>query len=124
MGLRDTFSKAAQTVFTAAGDIVEDAYYYSRGSTSYNASSGTTSVTDSRYLVSMIFSHYAAAQVDNVNVLNTDLLGLIPQANLPPVPTLHDMIRRIEAGASVEYAVLNIQQDAAAATLTFQLRKP
>lgn len=124
MGLRETFQKAAQTAFVAVGDVPETAYYYQHGSTAYDASAGVTSVTTLMYLVSMVFTRYKKEQVDNENILNSDVLALIPQANLSAVPTVHDFIRRVEASVSVEYAVVDYQQDPAAALWKFQLRKP
>jgi hypothetical protein len=124
MGLRETLSNAAKTAFTATGDIPESVSYYTRGSVIYDASAGTTSVTDTRYLVSMIFVGYSQSEIDNANILNSDVKGLIPQANLSAVPSMHDYVRRIISGTSVEYSVLNIEEDPAAAIWKFQLRKP
>ncbi len=123
MGLRDTFKKAAQTAFQAAGDVKETAYYYQRGSVVYNVSTGIASATDSQYVVSMIFSNYNQREIDNESILPTDVRGMIPQNKMTPTPKMDDYIRRVESGSSVTYEIRNIVTDPAGALWEFQLRK-
>lgn len=124
MGLRDTLSKAAQTAFTAAGDVPVTTYYYQTGSTVYDASTGTTSTGTSQYVVSMIFSRFSTGEILDESVLPSDQLGLIPQANISTIPQVDDYLMAIESGVSARYDVIGIQQDPASALWKLQLRKP
>ena len=125
MGLRDTFSKAAQTIFTAAGDVPEDTYYYVHASSTYDVSSGTVSTGETVTLTTMVFEEFKRSDVDNSNVEPTDVKGTVPQAYLSGiVPDVSDHIMRIESGVSVRYDIIHIGQDPAGATWEFQFRKP
>lgn len=124
MGLKDTFKSAANTIFTAVGDIATEGWYHHMGSTVYDASSGTASVIENRYIVSFVFSQYKSNQVDNKMIKPRDIQALCQQSSLPIVPVIHDRILRLEANATVTYEVVDIEADAADATWKIQLRKP
>ena len=122
--LREAFRNAALAVFNAAGDVIEDSWFYSIGSTVYDASSGVSSATSKMQVVSMLFSAYDDRNIDGTNVLPTDMLGTIPQTSLYPRPTVDDEVQRLEAETSVLYAVVDVKQDPAGAIWKIQLRKP
>jgi len=124
MGLKSVFQKAAQTAFTAAGDVAASATYAAHGSAITNTSAGTASVPITRYMVSMIFDMYKEREIINSEIRPTDLKGSIPQLNLTPVPAIGDDIRKVEAGATAVYEIINIKTDPADALWEFQLRKP
>lgn len=124
MGLRDVFRTAAQTAAAAFGDVFSSVQYTTMGSTVYDASAGVASTTSTDYVVSMVFTTYSQFEIDGTKILPTDVKALIPQVNLTPTPTMNDEVMRIEAGASVFYEIVNIQQDPAGALWEFQLRKP
>jgi len=124
MGLKDTFQKAAQTAFTAAGDVVEDGWYYSLVSTRYDVSAGYVSAYQNQYLISAIFTQFKKEKIDNEKILPTDLLMLIPQRNMTPHPKPNDVVQRLEQETSVVYEVIDYQQDPAGALYKIQLRKP
>jgi hypothetical protein len=125
MGIRDVFSKGAQTIFAAVGDVPETAYYYVHASAVYDVSSGTVSTGASAVVTTMVFENYTNMDVANKNVKPTDLKATIPQAYLSAIyPDTRDHVQKIEAGVSVRYDVIDIGQDPAGATWEFQLRKP
>jgi len=127
MGLRDTFSKAAQTAFTAAGDVPETVWYYSfaQGTSIYDVSSGTASTVQPATMTSMIFENYKTNEMYNEGIEPTDVKGMVPQAYISGIdPSPKDYIMRVESGASVRYDVMDIMQDPAGALWEFQLRKP
>jgi len=124
VGLRETMSKAAQTAFTAAGDIPVATTYYQRGSTVYDASTGTVSAGVNTYLFSMIFAAFKSNEIDNEHILATDQKGLVPQANFSTIPAVGDYLFIVESGASVRYDVQGFKKDPADALWTLQLRKP
>lgn len=125
MGLRDTFSKAAQTVFAAAGDVPVTTYYYAHATAVYDVSSGTVSTGVTQTVTSMIFENFTQADRENFSIEPTDQKGTIPQAYISGiVPSVKDHIQIIEAGASVRYDVVKKMQDPASATWVLQLRKP
>jgi len=125
MGLRDTFAKAAQTIFTAVGDIKTTAYYYAHATATYDVSSGTVSTGTSLVVTSMIFENFSQREIMNESIEPTDVKGTIPQAYLSGiVPSIKDHVQVIEAGVSVRYDVVHKKQDPASATWELQLRKP
>lgn len=125
MGLRDVFSNAAQTIFTAAGDVPVATWYYAHSTAVYDVSSGTVSAGTTATLTSMIFEKFTQADRENFSIEPADQKGTIPQAYLSGiVPSIKDHIQIIEAGASVRYDVVKKMQDPASATWVFQLRKP
>lgn len=125
MGLRETFTNAAKTVFTAVGDIPEACTYYSRGADAYDASTGVVSTTVSTVVANFVFFNYNKSQIDGEHVEPADVKATIPQANISSiVPNVDDYLMRIEAGASVRYDVVGVEQDPAAALWNLQVRKP
>jgi len=125
MGLKSVFSNAAQTAFAAAGDVPASARFEMVGSSVYDASSGVTSALSSSIMTTMLFSNFSRAQIDNENVLPTDVRALLPQAYISGiVPATDNRVHKVEAGASTEYTVIEYGQDPAGATWWLQLRKP
>lgn len=125
MGLRDVFSKAAQTAFSAAGDVPVDAYYYAHATAVYDVSSGTVSTGTSLTVVSMIFQNYSQHELEANSIEPSDQKAMFPQAYLPGVvPSVKDHVQVVEAGVSVRYDVVRKTQDPAGATWELQLRKP
>jgi len=125
MGLRNTFSKAAQTIFTAIGDVPPTVYYYAHATAVYDVSSGTVSTGAGVTVTTMVFENYKQTDLRNANVEPTDVKGTIPQAYISGiVPSVKDHIQTVEAGASVRYDIIDKMQDPAGATWELQLRKP
>lgn len=125
MGLRGTFAKAAETIFTAAGDVPVAMYYYAHGSAVYDVSSGNVSAGTSLTVTTMVFEKFKQVNKDNDNVKPTDMQGTFPQSYLPGItPSVDDHLQVIEAGASVRYNIVDKMQDPAGATWVLQLRKP
>lgn len=124
MGLKDTFKNAAETVITAVGDVAEEAHYYQTGSSLYDVSAGIVSSIDSKYLVSGVFSHYKAMEIDNSKVLPQDIKLKLAQKNAPMIPHVKDYLQRVENEVSVRYEVVDFEQDSAGAVWVMQLRKP
>ena len=125
MGLRDTFLKAGETIFKAAGDIPAAMYYYQHTSAVYDVSSGTVSTGASLTVTTMVFENFKQSERKNDNIEPTDMMGTLPQSYLPGItPSVKDHLQVIEAGVSVRYDVVNKKQDPAGATWVLQLRKP
>jgi hypothetical protein len=124
MGLRDVFKNAADTIFTAVGDIPEDVYYHFVGDAKYDASSGTMDRVDYRLAVPMIFSNYTANEVNQEGVQPTDLKAMAQTSFFTKEPNANDFIKRIENYASVTYEVVQVKTDPVEAVWEFQLRKP
>ena len=123
MGLRDLVQKTVRTAMLAVGDIAEDAYYYQYSSANYDASSGVVSAGVTGSLVSMVFHAYEKREIDNVNILPTDLKGIVDQLRFGIAPTNNDYVYKIESGVSVKYEVQGFTEDPAAAHFEFHLRK-
>jgi hypothetical protein len=124
MGLRDVFDQAAQTIFTAAGDVPETVYYYAHASAQYNVSTGVVSTIASAVVVSMVFETYKQHEIVPGHVEPTDQKAIVIQSKLGVIPTPKDHLYRIEAGASVRYNIEDKEQDPASATWVLQCRKP
>lgn len=125
MGLRDLFAGAAETIFTAAGDVPVAMYYYQHGSSVYDVSSGVVSTGVTLTVTTMVFENFKQRDVTNDNIEPTDMQGTFPQSYLPGInPSVKDHLQVIEAGASVRYDIVDKKQDPAGATWVLQLRKP
>lgn len=120
MGLSATISSAVQAAFTALGDIPQSVTYTSKGTSTYNPTTGAVTSTDTTYTVSMVLESYSSREIDNQIILSTDQKATIPQANLTPTPKVTDTITI----SSVVWGIVGIGQDPASATWVFQLRKP
>lgn len=122
MGLREAFKKAAQTAFTAAGNIKETVTYRSKTSASASYDPDTGIVTDAYtdYSVSMIINKSRSFQHDNRAILENDDDAMIPVDNLTPTPQLHDQILR---NTTDIWDIVWLKSDPALALWTFQIRK-
>lgn len=117
---RSTIVAAVATAFTAIGNIPESVTYR-RTSSSYNTATGTNTITNTDYTISVVFSKYNNFEIDKQVVLATDIKALFKQSSLSITPNVAtDKIIR----SSKTYTILNIGQDPAAATYTLQLRSP
>lgn len=124
MGLQDIFKSAAQTAFTAAGNIRETISYRSKtnASSTYNPVTGTVTDAYTDYdSLKMIAFTDKQLQIDGQAILPHDAFLMIPVENLTPTPKLHDQILR-NSGTET-WDIIWFETDAALALWKFQLRK-
>lgn len=121
--MKDVFRQAAKTIIDAFGDVAEPVSFLSYGSSSYNVSTGLTSIACERALTTMVFSKYDERHVDHENIKPNDVRGITAQVDLPFRPKIDDKVIRVEDYASVEYDVVMLTEDAANATWNVQLRR-
>ena len=121
MGLKETFKGAAQTIFTAFGNVATAATYNSKSAGTYSPTTGANTVTTTEYAVEMIFDAFSSFDVDNETVLITDKKAMIPVDNLTPTP----VIRRDTISISgVEWEIIREMGDPADALYVFHIRRP
>ena len=121
MGLQSVFKTAAQTIFTAFGDIPQSVTYtYVSGNPVYNPTTGASTGTTANYTISIIFDQYEAQDVDGVNIIVTDQIAMIPVENLAIVPSNNDYITI----SSERWNVVSKKTDPAKALWILQIRKP
>lgn len=123
MGLKDTIQKAAQTALKVVDDITVSVTFESVGSTSYDASSGIPTSTDSGHMVSMIFGAYSQQEIVQHQLRPTDVKATIAQLDLPVTPKMDDEVWNVVANVTVAYDVVNIGKDPADAIWVLGLRK-
>ena len=121
MGLQEVFKTAAQTIFTAFGNIATAATYTSVGIQSYNTTTGANTSTDTAYAVDMIFDEFTSYDIDNVSILMTDKKAMIPVENLTPTPVIRrDTITK----DNITWEIIGEMGDPAEALYIFQIRMP
>ncbi|MCP3684775.1 MAG: hypothetical protein GY861_19070 [bacterium] len=125
MGLRDTFKNAANTVFTAFGDIPRSCTYVSTGTKELNTHTGNVvtkaSDPDVSYTgVNIIFTKYTKAEIDDVHILFSNVKGLVPVENLTPTPKKNDTITD---AAGEQWGVIDWKKDPADALWILQLEQ-
>ena len=123
MGLADTIQKAAQTAFTAIGNIALVCTYTSKGTPVYDPATGAYSSTDTDYTgVKVLFENYTTKEITDAGgvILSTDQKASIPNLNLTPTPKIKDIITDT---SSQKWTVENIMLDAARALWILQTRR-
>ena len=121
MGLKETFKGAAQTIFTAFGNVATAATYNSKTTGTYNPTTGATGATTTEYAVSMIFDEFSSFETDNEIILSTDKKAMIPVDNLTPTPIIRrDTITK----NGVEWDIIGEKGDPAEALYIFHIRRP
>jgi hypothetical protein len=127
MGMKEAFKAAAQTAFSAAGNVKKSVTYRSKSNKNPTYTPSTNTVTDryTDYTVNMIFESYISREIDNRTVLATDQKALIPVDNLTPTPKINDEVI-VDKGETTEvnWDIVHIHKDPADALYTFQIRKP
>jgi len=123
MSLRETFQKAAQTAFNAAGNVPVEVRYDSYVTATSNISTGAVEARHERYLVSVIFEAYSDRLVDGVKVMSGDKKVMIPALNLPASPTTRDQIQVLENGIWKKHTVKDSDIDPAGALWVLQMRR-
>ena len=122
MGLADIVQNMAQAAFNIIGDIPKACTYTSKGTPTYNPATGAYTSTDTTYSgLKFLFEDYAVMEIDDQNILSTDMKATIPQLNLTPTPKKQDTITDAD---SVAWDVVGIGKDPADALWVFQVRKP
>jgi len=118
MGLQDTFKAAAQTIFTALGDVKISVTYRIR-TMGYSPATGRTSPSDTDYAITnCIRIDYRADEIDGVAVKPKDFKLMIPVDDLTPTPEVDHFIL-ID---SVIHNVVSFEKDPADAVWTIQVR--
>ncbi len=85
MGLNSTIQKAAQVAFKAIGDITRVCVYTSKGTSTYNATTGShTSVDDCTEYLNCLFEDFSTREITESggSILSTDQKASIPAPNL------------------------------------------
>ena len=120
MSLRDTIAKAAKTAFNAIGDIKETATYR-RTVSVYNPSTGTNTLTNTDYPLSVVFTRFENLEIDKnvVQVFDVKMLVLVDSMSVVPNTATDKVIR-----GGKTYNVLKWNTDPANAVYTVQLRAP
>ena len=120
MGLRETIIAGVTTGLNALGNVKETVTYKSyQTSSSYNATTGAVTRTETSYTVEGIFDGYKKREVDNLNVLPHDMKFIMLQSEMAATPTTQDRLVR-STGKSWE--VVWVEQDPVSATWTLQVR--
>ena len=127
MGLANTIQSAAKTAFKAIGNVAITCTYTSKGTQTYNVTTGLYTSTDTTYPTAgqpdlkFLFEDYSSAELADQNILSTDQKATIPQLNLTPTPKKTDYLTDDN---SVVWQIEGIGQDSARATWVLQVRKP
>ncbi|MHC4950700.1 MAG: hypothetical protein ACYTEU_06900 [Planctomycetota bacterium] len=124
MGLAEAFKAAAQTAFTAAGNVPETVTYRSKTSASADFDPVESELSSDLYTdydsLKMIISNSESKQNDGRVILAQDCDAMIPGDNLTPEPKLHDLIIR---NSTEIWDIVWFDTDSARALWTFQIRK-
>lgn len=119
MGLKATIQSAVQSAFIAFGDIRTSVSYISKGTATYNPTTGAVTSTDVTITISGILADYEINEIDNEAIILTDRKIMIPTADLSVTPKIEDTITI----SSITWQVINVGVDPADAMWTLQLRK-
>jgi len=121
MGLRAIFASAAQTIFNVAGDTLTSVTYKKISDTDYDPATGAVVDTSTSETISVHLEEFSAMEVNQTNVLNTDMKALFPVADLSVTPEAKDQV--LIRGKWWE--VVNVQnEDGCLIVWTLQLRRP
>jgi len=123
MGLTQVLQKATQAAFKAIGDIPLICTYYSKGTSTYNTTTGLYTSTDPPYPgLSILFEDYTAKEIDDAGgvILSTDQKASIPNLNLTPTPKITDYITDSN---SQKWTVEDVRIDPARALWIMQVRR-
>ncbi len=119
MTIKSTFEKLAVTAFKIFDSVTLICTYTSKGTISYDPSTGTPSSTDIDYgSRKFIFASYNESEIDNEHILETHVKGMIPKNKLNITPKAKDIIT---TSASRVYSVVTFKYDPAEALWIFQL---
>lgn len=121
MGLQNVFKTAAQTIFTAFGDVPKSVIYTHVSSDPvYDPATRAVSTVSTDYALSFVFDKFEAEDVDGANILSTDQIAMIPVENVSFIPSNHDYLT-ID---NEKWNVINKKTDPAKALWLLQIRKP
>ena len=121
MSIKSVFKSAAQTIFTAFGDIPLSSTYTSVGKKELRVHTGKVTSTDTDYTsVNIIYTKYSKSEIDGVNILSSHVKALIPFENLTPTPKKSDKIT--DSNGEV-WGVVDWNKDPADALWIIQLEK-
>lgn len=123
MGLAETIQKAAQTAFTAIGNIPLVCTYSSKGESTYDLQTGGYDSDDTDYTgLTILFEDYTAKEVTESGgiILATDQKASIPNLSLTPTPKRTDYITDSN---SQKWTIEDVMIDPARALWIFQTRR-
>ena len=119
MSLRATLASVGSVAFAAIGDIAQSASYNRDVTATYNAATGTVSTSSTSVSITAVFSKFNQLELNRAGMKATDLKCMIPQSQLSFVP---DIQKDGITYNGKDYSILNVMQDSAGVTYTFQLR--
>lgn len=122
MGFADLAKNLAVAGFKIAGNILITCTYTSKGTQTYNPATGLYTGSDTSYSgLKFLFEDYSSQEIDDQNILRTDMKASIPQLSLTPTPKKQDYLTDSD---SVVWQVEGIGKDPARAMWVLQVRKP
>lgn len=121
MGLRSVFANAAETIFTALGDVPVSTVYR-RTVMTYNPDTGDNTVVQTDTTSQAIFLRFNEIEVARtVGLQATDVKMIVKIASMTVVPDIQ--IDTIVTAAKT-YNIVSYNQDPAGAIYILQLRAP
>lgn len=119
MSLRAIIANGVDAAWAGLGDIPQP-ITLRRVSSTYNPSTGTSTTTNTDYLIAKgILTKYAEFEVDKVSVMSTDRKLILRKKDVTIV--LNTSSDRVLIGTTV-FNIIRVTEDPAGATYTVQLR--
>jgi hypothetical protein len=119
MGLRSTIQNAANSAFTALGDIPISVTYTQVSNGGYDTATGSITEITSTETVTAIITSYAEERINAGLAQSTDRQALIPGKDLGLIPKPQDRI----SFDSTDYEVYKVEKDPVSAIYKLQLRE-